>query len=279
MRIASRHVLLLGLASAPVSLSAGEVHHEFLAAEHPEGQRRVEYFWTAPSGDGPWPAMVYVHGHQFPERPGARRYLNPPLLERTAADGFVAAAVSQPGYGQSDGPPDFCGPASQDAVRRVLQHLRRNPKVDPRRIVLYGYSRGAMTSSMVAAQEPSLAGVILGGGAYDLQDSYARLREGPPGRESLKANIRNEAGATPEAFRRRSALLSKQPIRVPTLILHGEDDPVAFVDQARRLEKRLKDAGTPVTLVVFPGVRHGIPRDQRKPHVAAFLKKHLGAAP
>lgn len=256
------------------ALPAQEVRHEFLPhPDHPN--RRVEYFWTAPEGEGSWPAMLYVHGHQFPERPGARRYLDPPLLERTAAQGFVAAAVSQPGYGESDGPPDFCGPLSQSAVRRVLAELRRNPLVDKSRIVVYGYSRGAITSSMVAAQEPELAGVILGGGVYDMQDAYDRLGEMPPGEGGIKENIRNEAGATPEAFRQRSILLSGQLIRVPTLILHGEKDPVAFVDQARRLERRLREAGTPVTLVVFEGVEHGIPRDQRAPHVQSFLKKYV----
>ncbi len=263
-------VLVLGWTLAAV----GEIRHEFLP--HPsDAGRQVEFFWTAPRGEGPWPAILYVHGHQIGERPGARIYLNPPLLEQTAEEGFFAAAVSQPGYGRSDGPPDFCGPVSQSAVRRVLQALRENPRVDRNRIVLYGYSRGAIVASMVATQEPTLAGVILGGGVYDMQQAYQQMPEAPEGEESIRGNIRNETGATDEAFRQRSVLLSDVPISVPTLILHGEDDPVSPVGQARRLAEQLREWGTPVELAIFPGIAHGIPRPDRKPFVDQFLRRVL----
>ena len=78
-------------------------------------------------------------------------------LERIAVRvGVVAASVSQPGYGGSDGPPDWCGPATQRAIRIVLACLRRRADVDPGRLVLFGVSRGAIASSMVAAEEPEL---------------------------------------------------------------------------------------------------------------------------
>ncbi len=263
----------LAVLASPQTATLEEVHHEFFP--HPDDPgRRIEFFWTAPEGDGPWPVLLFVHGHQFPERPGARIYLDRGILKSRAAEGFVAAAVSQPGYGSSDGPPDFCGPISQNAVRRALEQLRGNPRVDAGRIVVYGYSRGAITASMVALREPGLAGVVLGGGVYDMQDAYSRLGEMPPGEGGIKENIRHEAGAAEQSFRIRSVLLNEDPIRVPTLILHGEDDPIAFVDQARRLARRLEEAGTPVTLVVFEGVGHGIPREQRAPHVRAFLEKY-----
>ncbi len=243
---------------------------------HPSDQtRRIEYLWTAPGGDGPWPAILYLHGHQVGDRPGARRYLNPPLLEETARKGFVAVAVSQPGYGSSDGPPDFCGPYSQEAVRAVLAEMRKNPLVRADRIVLFGYSRGAIVGAMVATREPTLAGVILGAGVYDMRGAYDRLSEGPEGQESLRGNIRSETGATDEAFRIRSVLLSGAKISVPTLILHGEKDAVSTVYQARQLAKRMKEWGTEVELAIFPDAGHAIPREAREPHVERFLKRIL----
>lgn len=43
-------------------------------------------------------------------RDGGESYVKVGRLGMMAARGYVAAAVSQPGYGNSDGPPDFCGP-------------------------------------------------------------------------------------------------------------------------------------------------------------------------
>ena len=37
----------------------------------------------------------------------------------------------------------------------------------PHKVALYGYSRGAIVASMVATQDPKLAAVVLGAGAYN----------------------------------------------------------------------------------------------------------------
>jgi dipeptidyl aminopeptidase/acylaminoacyl peptidase len=84
-----------------------------------------------------------------------------------ASRGYVAAALSQPGYGHSDGPSDFCGPFTQDAVVVAIDFLRNQSFVDPNKVVLYGYSRGAIVASMVATKDPKLAAVVLGAGAYN----------------------------------------------------------------------------------------------------------------
>lgn len=236
--------------------------------------RRVELFWKAPQASGPWAAILYVHGHQSRGRPGGRVYVDNSALDGAAAMGLFAAAVSQPGYGASDGPPDFCGAASQAAVAAALDWLRARPQVRSSRVALYGYSRGAITASMVATRDSSLAGLIIGGGAYDLEDMYRRL-DNSSKNAGLKENFDTEAGATVEAFRRRSALLAREPIRVPTLILHGELDRTSPVSQARRLAEQIRRTGAPVELLVFAGVGHGIPPEQRKDPIERFLRRFV----
>lgn len=62
-------------------------------------------------------------------------------LQQLVARGFVAAALSQPGYGNSDGPPDFCGPFSQQAALDALHLLRSQPFAQSeviRNLALYG---------------------------------------------------------------------------------------------------------------------------------------------
>ncbi|MBA3457940.1 MAG: alpha/beta hydrolase [Deltaproteobacteria bacterium] len=48
-----------------------------------------------------------------------------------------------------------------------------------------------------------------------------------------------------------------EPPRVPTLLLHGDDDRLVPVEQARRLAARREELGLPTKLVVYPGAPHG----------------------
>jgi len=80
-------------------------------------------------GHGPFPAILFIHGYQDPPRPGASVYARAGRLGQMAKRGYVAAALSQPGYGNSGGPPDFCRPFTQQAALVALDFLRRQTLV------------------------------------------------------------------------------------------------------------------------------------------------------
>jgi dipeptidyl aminopeptidase/acylaminoacyl peptidase len=239
-----------------------------------DGTRSIETFWMKPDGAGPFPAVVFLHGHQQPgpERIGGRAFVDWHVLADFASAGLVAVAVSQPGYGGSDGPPDYCGPATQSAVRAVLQNLRARPFVDGKRIALQGISRGAVVASMVAAQDPKLAGVVLLSGIYDLRALYERDKNSG----SMQTFTQEVPGASAADFAARSALLHVGEIKVPTLILSGGKDPIAPPEQASAFAKALLAAGVEVELRTFPAAGHQIPALERAPIIIAFLHKHLG---
>lgn len=268
-----RTVSLLCCASIVAVASAQEpsksdVHIDFIA--HPdEPSKRIEIAWTKPAGSGPWPILVLVHGHQEPPRVGARVYVDGGGLQRFAAQGLLVAAVSQPGYGQSDGPPDFCGPRSQAAVVATVNYAKKLAGADASRVAVYGYSRGAVVAAMAATRLPDLSALILGGGIYDLKETYPRLETG------IQQNIAREAGTTDEAFRVRSPLRYVDKIKAPTLVLHGEVDDRASADSARRFGAALEQAGTTVRVVIFPGAGHGIPRSDLNAEVNPFLRRYL----
>ena len=99
----------------------------------------VELFWAKPEGNGPFPAIPFIHGYQDPPRPGGSVFARAGRLGLMAKRGYVAAALSQPGYGNSGGPPDFCGPFTQQAARVALDFLRRQTFVKPGKVALFGY--------------------------------------------------------------------------------------------------------------------------------------------
>lgn len=231
-----------------------------------EGGARVELFQSEPPA-ARGGAILFVHGNQGGRLLGAKEFAdNGALVRFSSRLGITAAAVSQPGFGASDGPADFCGPATQQAIIAALEFLRQQPMVCPDRIVLYGNSRGAVASAMVATKIQTLRALILSSGVYDLQDAYHSSSRG------LQHTIEVESGATDRAFSDRSALHHADRITAETLLLHGIHDDRAPVDQAERLSAALVTAGVPVSLHMLDA-GHRLSGEQVMPILKDFLTR------
>ena len=215
----------------------------------------------------PTGAILFVHGNQGGRLIGAREAVDTGMLLRFCSGLKVtAAAVSQPGYGQSDGPPDFCGPRTQQAIMSALSLLRKQSSVDPGRIVLYGNSRGAIASAMVATQDTNLRALILSSGIYDLEEAYKSSSQG------LQWIIEQEAGVSGDAFLVRSALRHAHKIKSETLLLHGKHDERASVAQSEQLSEALSDGGVGARLHVLD-CGHQIPKELRRAALRPFLQR------
>ena len=243
------------------------IHREFL--QHRQNTRKkIEVFWTKPVEQGPWPAVLFIHGHQEGPREGGEALISRGRLGIMASRGYVAASVSQPGYGNSDGPPDFCGPFTQEAVLVAIEFLRKQPFVHPHKVALLGYSRGAIVASMVATQDPQLAAVVVGAGAYNLFSWY------PTPLPGIDANIEQEGGTSPEAFRARSAIDHVDKIKAPILLLHGANDGRIPVRQAEAFYEKLAAAGRVARMKIL-NAGHGIPIGEQYREIYPFLEEFL----
>lgn len=242
---------------------------------HPlDPTKKIQWLWLRPEGPGPFPAILLVHGHQDGERPGADQWKNMGRVDELVRSGIAVFAVSQPGYGKSDGPPDFCGPFSQEATRAVLAEMRRRAFVDTKRIALLGGSRGAVVAGMVASREPTLAALVLVSGPYDLVREYEAMKAKPSLRKIVDNIEQETGGATNEALRARSVLYAVDGIKAPTLILNGEKDDRTDPEAARVLAEELRARGVDAKAVIYPNAGHKLGRlfaDEQR----AFLEKHL----
>ena len=117
-------LLLVGCAAVPegplVDRSGWVIRREMLS-HGKDSNKKIELFWTKPTGDGPYPAILYIHGHQEQLRDGGETYVKTGRLGVMAGRGYVVASLSQPGYGNSDGPADYCGPFTQDAALVAIE--------------------------------------------------------------------------------------------------------------------------------------------------------------
>ncbi|HVT58995.1 MAG TPA: prolyl oligopeptidase family serine peptidase [Thermoanaerobaculia bacterium] len=209
--------------------------------------RQVEALSFQPAGQGPFPAVLMIPGHQRTARDLIA------LGVRLAGEGFAGVAVTQPGYGKSQGPADFVGPTTIQVLTAGYRKFQREPFVDARRMGIYGYSRGAMAASLLAVQLDDVKAAVFGAGVYDFKKAYD---ETPLA--GIRQNMETETGMTAVAIRQRSSILEMEKLKCPVLILHGEKDGNVPVSQALELRDRLTALGKEFEIKLFPDREHGI---------------------
>lgn len=243
--------------------------------QHPDDPAaNIEYFVQRPTGDGPWPTVIFLHGHQPDlQSAGGRAFVDWGVLSRFADEGYLAVAISLPGYGNSTGPRDFAGPYTQNAVLAVLEQLENEKQAMPDRIAIQGTSLGAVTAALIGAQEHDLAGLVLISGLYDLsaffeqRDSFAA--------KSIRATAIAQTSGDADALRSRTALYVAGKIKAKTLILNGALDERTDPSQAVSLAQRINAAGGNATAQIFPNAGHQIPLVDRDERIHAFIEAVL----
>lgn len=281
-------VLLLATSCASVKREAKEklpagLKRVLIHRSH-DSSRQLELYWVEPKISKPWPAVLYLHGITEGEVQDGRVFHAWGALQKAAAQGYLASAVSLPGYGGSSGPRDFMGPDSQEAVADAIRYLRRKPEVKQDKVALVGISHGASLAAKVGEQVAGLAGVVLISGIYDLGEMYLRWKgeKGPEYRAlveklELETNV-SAAGLNAQVVRERSVLPDPQ-IRAPTLIFQGGRDWITSASQAVNLADRLKAKGVEARAVVYPEDAHNIPVGARESEIDPFLSHVLVEQP
>jgi dipeptidyl aminopeptidase/acylaminoacyl peptidase len=222
---------------------------------------QIEAYIARPRGTGPFPLVILLHGHSLRGR-GAEQVLS--TAETFAREiCFASLAISLPGYGSSEPVQGSTEEATRQVVKDGIAYARQIRWVDRSQVFFYGVSRGAIVAAAMLNEVEGMTGAVLYSGAYDLGRLY---RETP---SFWVRKILNPKGdADPKLFN----LLESAKWRVPTLILHGEQDQIIPVNQARLLSDRLKSVGVYHDLVVYPEHGHFLPRANVRERSVKFLK-------
>jgi dienelactone hydrolase len=234
----------------------------------------------------PFPAVVTLTGSGAHYRDGNRTPDHPyrpfrQIADRLARCGIAALRVDDRGAGGSEGSADAATAEDTAAdARAALSFLRHRPEIDGRRLVLIGHSYGGEIAPMVAAEEPTVAAVVLlAGPAHTFRETMRyqngyRIENDPAiAPESRSAALEDamrqqdaNVKASTEAWRRsiqdRDPLPTARRLRMPVLILQGTTDRAVPPEDAAVLERAIREGGNArVTRRLFPGVNHHFQRD------------------
>jgi dienelactone hydrolase len=251
--------------SAAVSPATAPAGTEALAVQWVEvtapGLGIMEAAVARPPGDGPFPAVILLHGrHGF-----GHQYVQ--LAQELARGGLLAVAACW--FSRGDGPgsrfvtpiacpngPPMPGGGSPEAlaiVRALVQATRTLPSVRADRVGLFGHSRGGGATLNYVLNMSDVQAAIIDSGGYP-----TRLVE------------------------------RADQIKAPILMLHGQADSpddggseVTNVQMARNFEAALRRFGKPVEAVYYPMGGHNSIFSSSTQHadevqrMIAFLHRHL----
>ncbi|MBF0548305.1 MAG: alpha/beta fold hydrolase [Candidatus Riflebacteria bacterium] len=266
-------VMMLSLLIA--SCCWGDKAESHLVSHQDDATKQVEYFLQKPEGKGPWPTIVFLHGHQEEPKPGGKVFVEWGVLDQFAKRGALAVAISQPGYGNSTGPADFCGNFTQNAISSVITKLKEEGNISSNTLILIGISRGALVAGLIASRDPSIAGIVLISGVYDLPKFVADKSLNPRKQECIQSLLRElltETGSGIEALSVRSVLFFAKNIKAPALIMNGEKDDRTDPNQARRLAEKITSYGGKARAIIYPDCGHQIPVEMRNKEIDPFIK-------
>lgn len=236
-------------------------------ADFSSEEGKVEAIVARPIGGNDLPGLMVIPGHNRT----AGDML--PQLLRFAKSGFVVMSVSQPGYGASLGPADFVGPRTFAALEKAASRLAAMPGVDPSRLGVYGYSRGALAAAQLATRTDHFRASVLGGGIYDFPSALEQVTI-----PAIRQNMESEAGRSEDAMRYRSPIHDLAGLDGPVLIIHGDADENAPVAQARMLDQALTALGRDHELRLVPGGTHALGMADVVIPAIAFFKEALAIA-
>jgi len=216
-----------------------------------------------PQGDGPFPAVVCLHGGGW--RGGKRQDLDQ-LIKHLAKHGFVAITSS---YRLTDKAPF---PAQIEDCKAAVRWLRANADKYHLRadaIGAVGFSAGAHLACLLGTADKSAD--LEGQGGHPEQSSRVQAVVsffGPSDFvvKTWKKNVEDTFlipffGGTfeekKELYRKGSPLIYVTKDDPPFLFFHGAKDTLVGIENSEKMVKRLKEVGVSAELMTLPEAGHG----------------------
>jgi acetyl esterase/lipase len=287
-------LLALNFSGRCVAADNGNVVVEDNITYGKAGDVELKLDLARPQGEGPFPALVFIHGGGWAQ--GNRQGYRGPIQE-AARRGYVAVTIDyrlmqfdRAKKETTTATPIF--PAQIHDAKAAVRWVRANAQkyhVDPQRIGVTGGSAGGHLSLLVGLTDP--ASGLEGNSGNPQQSSRVQAVVNVYGPTEMAACYKTSSVAwifrlflggtpdeVPEPYKIASPVTYVSKDDPPVLTLHGDKDPLVPIEQAKMLDAKMKAAGASHTLVVYPGQGHGFSGEYGKKAAEAtweFFDRHL----
>jgi acetyl esterase/lipase len=270
-------------AQKPPAVPADVVFESGVEYANPDGQHLQLDLARPKTGDGPFPAVVCIHGGGF--RAGKREGYDAQCV-RLAQHGYVALTIT---YRLA---PKYQFPAAVHDCKAAVRWVRANAakyKIDPKRVGVMGGSAGGHLAQFLGVTagvkefegrdnpgpSSAVACVVNYYGPSDFTKSYGKSVDAA---EVLPLFLGGNLETARRQHIRSSPLYWVTPDAAPTLCIHGTEDKYVAHEQAVWLVDRLKAATVPAELLTLRGAGHGFrgkDAETAEKAMLAFFDKQL----
>ncbi|TBR40156.1 MULTISPECIES: alpha/beta hydrolase family protein [Dyella] len=246
-----------------------------------DGQE-LEAFLTMPKGAGETNLPMVLLPHGGPESSDDWSFDSD--AQFLASRGYLVLQVN---YRSSTGRgPNFSrsgdlkwGTRVQDDIIDAVKWTIEQQYADAKRICVYGWSFGGYSALMAVEREPDMFKCAAsGGGVYD----WAKIKKDEDRERGKGARSYNKTtlGDDIAKLTDMSPVTHVDKIKVPLLIVHGEDDQTVPFSQAKILRSALDKAGKQYEWFTKAGEGHGFYDEKNQTEfldkLAGFIEKNIG---
>jgi dipeptidyl aminopeptidase/acylaminoacyl peptidase len=230
---------------------------------------------------GRTPALLYPHG-------GPEGQSRPGFPDRAAyLQAFIDRGITlvvpnihgSTGYGlswQKAIHRDWGGIDARD-LRAVADWMAADPKIDPKRLAVYGGSYGGFATLVCVTTMPERWKCAVD--VFGVANLVTMIENAQPNwRRFLKLGIGDLETARAKLVER-SPINHMDNVRCPMLVVQGTNDPRVPKEESDQVVERLRSRGVPVEYMVFEDEGHGFTKraNQDKAHkrIVDFLTEQL----
>ena len=276
-------LITMTLRAADLAVPDTVVFEKDIEFSNPDEQHLQVNLARPKTGDGPFPAIVCIHGGGF--RAGKREGYDK-LCISLAQQGYVAITVT---YRLA---PKYQFPAAVYDCKAAVRWLRANAAkyhIDPARIGVTGGSAGGHLAQFLGVtngvkefegagnldQSSDVSCVVNFYGPSDLTKSYDKSVDA---KVVLPLFFGGDLTTKMKEHVNGSPLTWVSEKSVPTLCVHGTDDKFVAYEQATWLVDKMKANKVEIELLTLQGAGHGFKGDdaqQADAALLAFFDSHL----
>ncbi len=242
----------------------------------------IHIFLAEPAGPRPHPTIFQIHGGPTAHDRDAFSAMTQAWVDH----GFAVVMVNyrgSTGYGRvwRDALEGNPGLTELEDIAKVYDWLIESGISDPRRVILSGRSWGGYLTLLGLGIQPERWSLgIAGVPVADYIAAYEDEME--PLKAFDRALFKGSPAEIPDVYRERSPITFVDRVRVPVLIIAGENDPRCPIRQIDNYLARLRDLGKPHDVYRYDA-GHGTLRIEETLRQVeleiAFAAKHLGTPP
>jgi dipeptidyl aminopeptidase/acylaminoacyl peptidase len=241
-----------------------------VTASAPDGYP-VHGWLVRPSGPGPHPLVLAIHGGPFTQY-GYALFDEAQVYAGAGYAVLLGNPRGSSGYGEAHGRSivGAMGGVDRDDLLALLDAAIAEPDIAGDRVGVMGGSYGGFMTSWLAGHDSHRFRAAISERAVNAWDSFT-------GSSDIGWYFTGcYTGSDPENTARQSPLRYADSIGIPLLILHSELDWRCPVEQAQRLFVALKLRRHDVELLLFPGEGHELSRSGLPSHRLARFSAILG---